>query len=215
MSRKKAHPGENSIYLARSRSFRTTPYGRVFRYGPRYILGIVDKGSYWTEVFPAGSRTPQTTNVYLSQIFARFGIPKTLVSENGPELVSGDLKQLCQSLGIKKIESPIYHPIANRRAQQMVQTAIWAFHAWSPNLNVSFGAIPQWALMTHRNTSKMRGKTPVELMLRRTARLPAVTDFDLCEAVFFKSTSTSSTVPATFTIQKAMNASFIKSENLK
>ena len=41
--------------------------------------------------------------VYLSQIFARFGIPKTLVSDNGPEFVSGDLNQWCESLGIKKI----------------------------------------------------------------------------------------------------------------
>ena len=56
----------------------------------------VDAGSGWIEAFPAGNRTSETVQVYLSQIFARFGIPKTLAADNGPEFVSGDLKQLCE-----------------------------------------------------------------------------------------------------------------------
>ena len=66
------------------------------------ILVIVDADSRWIESFHAGNRTSETVKVYLSQIFARFGIPKTLVSDNGPEFVSGDLNQWWESLGIKK-----------------------------------------------------------------------------------------------------------------
>ena len=62
------------------------------------ILVIVDAGLSWIEAFPVGNRTSQTKKVYLSQIFARFGIPRTLVSDNGPEFVSSDLKQWCESL---------------------------------------------------------------------------------------------------------------------
>ena len=43
-------------------------------------------------------------------------------------------------------------------------------------------------------------------------RLQAVTDFDLCEPVFFKPKSLSPTVPATFIIRKGMNTSFIQPE---
>ena len=86
------------------------------------ILVIVEAGSGWIEAFPAGNRTSETVKIYLSQIFARFGIPKTLVSDNGPEFVSGDLKQWCESLGIKKIESPVCHPRANGLAERAVQT---------------------------------------------------------------------------------------------
>ena len=50
------------------------------------ILVIVDAVSAWIEVFPAGNRTSETVKIYLSQIFARFGISKTLVSDNGPNL---------------------------------------------------------------------------------------------------------------------------------
>ena len=173
------------------------------------ILVIVDVGSGWIEAFPAGNRTSQTVKVYLSQIFARFGIPRTLVSDNGPEFVSSDLKQWCESLGVKKMESPIYHPRANGIAEREVQTVKRAIQAWSPCLNVSFGAFLQRDLMTHRNTSKTRGRTPVELLLGRKIRLPAVTDFDLCERVLFKTTNSS----ATFIIRKGMNTSFIQPEN--
>ena len=177
------------------------------------ILVIVDAGSGWIEAFPAVNRTSQTVKVYLSQIFAEFGIPRTLVSDNGPEFVSSDLKQWRESLGIKKMESPIYHPRTNGIAERVVPTVKQAIQAWSPNLNVSFGAFLQRALMTHRNTSKTRGKTPVELLLGRKIRLSAVTDFDLCERVLFKSTNSSPTVPATFIIRKGMNTSFIQPEN--
>ena len=64
------------------------------------ILVIVDAGSGSIEAFPVGNRASQTVNVLLSQIFARFGIPRILVSDNGPEFVSSDLEQWCESLGI-------------------------------------------------------------------------------------------------------------------
>ena len=61
------------------------------------ILVIVDAGSDWIEAFTAGNRTSETVEVYLGQIFARFGIPKNVVSDNGPEFVSGGLKQWYES----------------------------------------------------------------------------------------------------------------------
>ena len=125
------------------------------------ISVILDAGSGWLEAFPAGRRTSQTVKVHLSQIFASFGIPRIFVSDNRPEFVSSDLKQGCESLGIKKMESAIYHPRANGIAERAVQTVKRAIQAWSPNRNVSFGAFLQRALMTHRNTSKTRSKIPV------------------------------------------------------
>ena len=111
------------------------------------------------------------------------------------------------------MESLIYHPRANGITQRAVQTVKRAIQALSPNPNVSFGAFLQRVLMTHRNSSKTRGKTPVELLLGRKLSFPTVTDFDLCERVLFKPTNNSPTVPATFIIRKGMNTSFIQPEN--
>ena len=86
----------------------------------------------WIEAFHAGKTTSETVKMYLSQIFgipARFGIPITSVSDNGPETVSGDLKQWCESLGIRKMETPVYHPRANGLAERAVQTVKRALQA--------------------------------------------------------------------------------------
>ena len=177
------------------------------------ILVIVDAVSGWIEAFPAGNRTSETVKIYLSQIFARFGIPKILASDNGPKFVCRDLKQWCESLGIKKMKSPVYHPRANGLAERAVQTVKRALQAWSPNLNVSFGAFLGRALMTHPNTSKTRSKTPVELLLGRRVRLPAIAAFDLCEPILFEANEKTKTVPATFIIRKGLNTSFIQPES--
>ena len=101
------------------------------------ILVIIDAGSGWIEAFTAGNRNSQTVKVHLSQIFASFGIIRILVSDNSPEFVSSDLKQWCESPGIKKMESPIYHQRVNGIAERAVQTVKRAIRAWSPNRSFS------------------------------------------------------------------------------
>ena len=112
------------------------------------ILVLVDAVSGWIKAFPEGNRTSQTVKLHLSQTFARFGIPRILVSDNAPEIVSSDLKEWYESLGIKKMESPIYHPRANGVAERAFQTLKRAIQACSPNLNVSLGGFLLRALMT-------------------------------------------------------------------
>ena len=54
------------------------------------ILVVVDAGSGWIEGFPTGNRTSETVKGCLSQFFQSFGIPETIVSDTGPEIVGGD-----------------------------------------------------------------------------------------------------------------------------
>ena len=49
-------------------------WGYVKDHGNIFVIN--DAGSGWKGAFPAGNRTSETVKVYLSQIFARFGIPK-------------------------------------------------------------------------------------------------------------------------------------------
>ncbi|XP_074356136.1 uncharacterized protein LOC141695823 [Apium graveolens] len=43
----------------------------------------------------------------------KFGIPYKLVSNNGKQFDSKDLRQLCEELKIKKEFIPVYHPQSN------------------------------------------------------------------------------------------------------
>ena len=111
------------------------------------------------------------------------------------------------------MESPFYRPRAFGLAKIAVHTVRRALQALSTNLNESFGAFLQKALMTNRNTSKTRGKTPIERLLGRRVRLPAIADFYLCESIRFQANEKTKTIPATFIIKKDLNTLFIQLDN--
>ena len=122
------------------------------------------------------------------------------MSDNGPEIVGVDLTLWYESLRIKKMESPVYHPRAYGLAERAVHTTKRALQAWNPNIILSFGA----SNMTHRKTSKMRGKFSVELLLG-IVRLPAIADFDVCELILLMANEKTKTVPSIFIIRKGLN----------
>ncbi|XP_062537789.1 uncharacterized protein K02A2.6-like [Armigeres subalbatus] len=50
-----------------------------------YFLVVVDPFSKWPEVFATRTTTASTTTRLLYELFATFGIPETIVSDNGPQ----------------------------------------------------------------------------------------------------------------------------------
>ena len=62
-----------------------------------------------------------TINI-LRELFATFGIPQQLVSDNSPQFVSKESKQFMIANGVKRIRSSPYHPASNGAAERMVQT---------------------------------------------------------------------------------------------
>ncbi|KAG8177662.1 hypothetical protein JTE90_012442 [Oedothorax gibbosus] len=65
------------------------------------FLVIVDAHSKWLEVYPMKSTTTFKTIESLRDCFARFGLPVTLVSDNGPQFTSHEFKTFMNSNGIK------------------------------------------------------------------------------------------------------------------
>lgn len=58
----------------------------------------------------------------LKELFSRFGIPKTIVSDNDVKIKSNEFKQFCEMNGIRYVTSPIYHPSSNGQAENSVKT---------------------------------------------------------------------------------------------
>ena len=53
-------------------------------------------------------RRTQNVIATLTSLFARFGIPKILVTDDAPEFTSKELNDFCRTNGIAKMESPPY-----------------------------------------------------------------------------------------------------------
>ena len=68
------------------------------------------------------STTTARTISVLREMFARFGLPKHLVSDNGPQFTSDEFEQFLVGNGVNHIRSSPYHPSTNGAAERLVQT---------------------------------------------------------------------------------------------
>ena len=66
----------------------------------------------------------------LLEIFSRFGLPRTLVFDNGPEFVA--LKPWLSRMNCRKLETPAYKPSSNGTAECAVQTIKHAIAGYTP-----------------------------------------------------------------------------------
>ena len=89
--------------------------------GKKYIV-MVDYFSRYPEVIQLSSTTSSAIVAAMKTIFLRHGIPKTLVSDNGPQLTSSEMKQFATNYGFQHVTTSPYHPQSNGFVERMVQT---------------------------------------------------------------------------------------------
>ena len=87
----------------------------------KMFLVVIDAHSKWIEVSPMSTATSLTTIQQLHQIFARFGIPNTIVSDNGLQFASSEFAEFCRSNGIRHVLVAPYHPASNGLAERAVK----------------------------------------------------------------------------------------------
>ena len=88
----------------------------------KMFLVVVDAHSKWPEVLIAKSTTTDSTMEALRTLFGRYGLPKQLVSDNGPQFTSNEFAHFLRTNGIKHIRNAPYHPSSNGQAERFVQT---------------------------------------------------------------------------------------------
>lgn len=85
-------------------------------------LIIIDAYSRWVEIFKMADITTASTISKLFEVFARLGLPKLIVSDNGPQLTSAEFEDFCGQNGIVHIKTTPYHPKTNGLAERTVRT---------------------------------------------------------------------------------------------
>ncbi|EGT45549.1 hypothetical protein CAEBREN_25839 [Caenorhabditis brenneri] len=105
----------------------TAPWQRVHvdYAGPlngKYYLVMVDSYSKWPEVHMTSSISTSATVKLFQQTFSQFGVPETLVTDNGPQFTSNAFNNFCVAQGITHVRSPPYHPQSNGQAERFVDS---------------------------------------------------------------------------------------------
>ena len=173
------------------------------------ILIVVDAFSGWLEAVPCPSRATGEVIKVLREIFARFGTPRTIVSDNGKEFTGEQFSAWLTRLGIRILHSPQYHPKSNGAAERMVRYVKEGLRT-ARKLQADPIAFLQKLLFVHRSTSRRpEGGSPARLMLSREPACPLVGPFKQGECVVYNP-KPGVHKEATFIVRKGTNTSVIE-----
>nr|CDJ97482.1 RNA-directed DNA polymerase (reverse transcriptase) and Integrase domain containing protein [Haemonchus contortus] len=87
-----------------------------------FYLVVVDSYSKWPEIIEMTSISASQTVKELKKMFARYGIPQTIVSDNGTQFTSEQFRMMCEEGGITHVKIAPYHPQSNGQAERFVDT---------------------------------------------------------------------------------------------
>ena len=114
------------------------------------------------EVQKLTSTTSASVIAFLKPMFAQYGIPVTLVSDNGPQFSSAEMKEFTETYGFHHITTSPYYPQANGQAERAVRTV--------KNLLCN-AKDPHMALLSYRAMPlEWCGLTPAELLMGHKIR---------------------------------------------
>lgn len=87
------------------------------------ILVIVCRFSKMALFIPAHSTmtAPDLAQLYLQHVFAKHGVPKTIVSDRGSEFTSSFWRSLCRLMSIEQSLSTAYHPQTDGQTERVNQ----------------------------------------------------------------------------------------------
>lgn len=128
--------------------------------GKTYLL-VVDYYSRYVEVANLSLTSSADITTHLKSIFARHGIPETLISDNGPQFSSSTFSDFATSYGFKHVTSSPKHPRSNGEAERAVQTV--------KNL-LKKAQDPYLALLSYRSTPLQNGYSPAQMLMGRRLR---------------------------------------------
>lgn len=129
--------------------------------GKTYAL-VVDYYSRFVEVQLLHSTTSAGIIMALKAIFARHGIPATLVTDNGPQYASREMEEFAESYGFQHVTSSPHYPQSNGMAERTVRTVKGLLQD---------SADPYMALLSYRATPLPWCQlSPAELLMGRRIR---------------------------------------------
>ena len=129
--------------------------------GIKYLL-LVDYFSRYIEVVKLSATTSGAIISVLKAIFSRYSIPERLISDNGPQFASREMKIFSVSYGFEHVTSSPHYPQGNGQAERAVQTA---------KRLLSAGDDSALSLLSYRTTAMpWCGYSPAELLMGRRLR---------------------------------------------
>lgn len=135
------------------------------------LLIVVDAYSKWLEVKVTKSTTSSATIEILDELFATYGAPVTIVSDNGLQFTSNAFEDFLKLSGIKyhKRTAP-YHTVTNGQAEHYVQTIKNALSAMCTTAGTLQKNLNEFLRQYRKAPHSATNQTPAQLFLGRNIR---------------------------------------------
>jgi hypothetical protein len=134
------------------------------------FLIVVDAYSKWPEVVTMSDTTSARTIAALRSLFAVWGLPKHLHTDNAQQFCSSEFEQFLKANGIQHTTSAVYHPSSNGQAEHFVQDFKRTLKAMKSDPGPLDKKIACF-LLTYRTTvNSTTGEIPSVLMTGRRLR---------------------------------------------
>ena len=151
------------------------PYEKVgcdlFYFQNKTYLIVTDYYSHYPEIALLSSESSSQVIVKMKSIFARWGIPGTVMSDNGPQFASLEFRQFAQMWEFNHINSSPHYPRSNGLVENSVKIVKRLLEK-----ALKEGQDPYLSLLAYRETPLECGRSPAELIMGRKlrTRLPSV-----------------------------------------
>jgi transposase InsO family protein len=94
------------------------PLPKSSRGSHTYLLVAINKFSKWIEAVPVTNREATMTVKFFESIIYRYGVPNSIITDNGTNFTSGEFQEFAKELGIKIKYASVAHPKSNGQVEK-------------------------------------------------------------------------------------------------
>ena len=145
--------------------------------GHKYILVVTDLFTKWVEAYPLQATDSETlANVFVKEIVCRYGVPTVLHSDQGANLTSSLITNMCNILGINRTRTTAYHPQGNGKVERFNRTLKTMLSKVVAENQADWDTHLPILLMAYRTAIHgSTGFTPFHILFGRSPKLPVDT----------------------------------------
>jgi Integrase core domain len=162
------------------------------KHGNRFLLLISDRYSKFTKTIPLRTVTAlSVARVFCDHWAYVYGLPVSVLTDNGPQFTVKFFQAVCSELGTRKIFTAAYHPLTNGQVERYIRTILASLRGYVSKRHDDWDDFPSAINFAYNcRVHSSLGMPPFELALTRpppTLALPSLPRADKVAPATLKS----------------------------